>query len=41
MDQEGGPPADLPQPPDNEPPAPPQQDQGPTEGIMLPPPSDS
>jgi penicillin-binding protein 1A len=40
MEQEGGPPADLPQPPDNEPPAPPQ-DQAPTEGIMLPPPSDA
>jgi penicillin-binding protein 1A len=39
MEQEGGPPADLPQPPDNEPPAPPQ-DQAPAEGIMLPPPSD-
>jgi penicillin-binding protein 1A len=40
MNQEGGPPADLPQPPDNEPPAPPQ-DHAPTEGITLPPPSDA
>jgi penicillin-binding protein 1A len=34
MQQEGGPPADLPQPPENEPPAPPQPDQ-PTEGGTV------
>jgi penicillin-binding protein 1A len=40
MQEDDSPPADLPRPPDNEPPAPPQ-DQAPQEGTMLPPPSDA
>ncbi|WP_371869612.1 penicillin-binding protein 1A [Telluria antibiotica] len=40
MQQEGGPPADTPQPPDNEAPAPPQPELQ-QEGITLPPPNDA